>query len=174
MHFKEAKQFVDDQEAEINAITSPMRPALGTTTPTTLALQKEASDRINALNNSAEAAYYKEDDSITTMGSLVGTDISRSIQDSASYTSPRGSPTRPSPPKENILDNQSVTSSITMESFTNLQNQVQAQDSKLTQMSTLLGRMAEVVLKGEKIGQSSLPSGTITAREPSGIPGERP
>ena len=61
-----------------------------------------------------------------------------------------------------------------MESFTNLQNQVQAQDSKLTQMSTLLGRMAEVVLKGEKIGQSSLPSGTITAREPSGIPGERP
>ena len=44
-----------------------------------------------------------------------------------------------------------------MESFTNLQNRVMNQDKKLNHINLLLGRMAEVVLKEDKIGQSTLP-----------------
>ena len=41
-----------------------------------------------------------------------------------------------------------------MESFTNLQNRVINQDKKLNHINLLLGRMAEVVLKEDKNGQS--------------------
>ena len=40
-----------------------------------------------------------------------------------------------------------------MESFTRLEQQVQHQESSLSHIHLLLGRMAEVVLKGEQVGQ---------------------
>lgn len=135
-----------------------------------LQLQQAAADKINAIHNRAEAAYYKDDDSITTMGSLVGTATTGSIctqtltnHQSEMITAPRIHD-----------DNLSTTGSIIMESFTNLQNHVMNQDLKLNHINILLDRMAEVVLKGDKNGQSMSPKETDDAEGDNSTSGDRP
>ena len=61
-----------------------------------------------------------------------------------------------------------------MESFTNLQNRVMNQDLKLNHINLLLGCMAEVVLKGDKSGQSTSPKETDDAGEDNSPSDDRP
>ena len=154
--FEEARKFLNNKkEGTTNpkSTTDPVRPEIEDTLQANLEMQQAAAEKINAMTNVAEAAYYKEDDSITTMGSLVGTQI-RSIR-TQSVNENQSEAINQSRAQDN--DNLSITSSITMESFTNLQNRVMNQDKKLNHINLLLGRMAEVVLKEDKIGQSTLP-----------------
>ena len=114
-------------------------------TQANLQLKEAATDKINTMQNRAEAAYYKDNVCITTIRSLVGTTIIGSI---CTQTATDQSETITAPHIHN--DNLSISISITMESFTNLQIRVITQDLKLNHINLLLGHRAEVVLKGDK------------------------
>ena len=102
-----------------------------------------------------EAAYYKDDDSISTRASLRTETPSSRTTNNASSNSHTHTTSRVMTTEGNIPnswnENLSVASSITMESFTNLQNQVIQQDSKLLHIEQLIGKVAEVVLKGDQV-----------------------
>ena len=59
-----------------------------------------------------------------------------------------------------------------MESFTKLEKRVMEQDQKLNHIDLLLGRMAEVVLKEEKIRQSKSSKEDNDAGGTKSSPGE--
>ena len=152
--FDEARKFLSkkkDGTVNTNSPSDPVRPTTEDTPQANLELQQAAAEKINAMTNVAEAAYYKEDDSITTMGSLVGTNITESIRTQSANENQSGAINQS---RAQDTDNLSIASSITMESFTNLQTRVMNQDKKLNHINLLLGRMAEVVLKEDKMGQS--------------------
>ena len=157
--FKEAKEFIKEKEAtSTKASEAPTRPALNTA-QRNLELQQAAADKVNAMTNAAEAAYYKDDDSISTLGSIGTASPNRGTtathQRETQGRNPSNTSTNIEMNNTNIQDSQSVASSITMESFATLQRQVNLQDNKLSHIDQLLGRMAEVVLKGDKNSQSN-------------------
>ena len=164
--FDEARKFVEaKQKATGTKTNTPTnRPDLQDSTPTNLELQQAAAAKINALTNAAEAAYYKDDDSISTLGSL-GTAITQATRTQCS-TNAQSQVTNPSTLATGndevhhiINETNSVASSITMESFQNLQFQVTQQDAKLNHIDLILGKMAEVVLKGDKASQPQSTNG---------------
>ena len=161
--FNEAKKFVADKNAKSTTTKStpiPTRPELNTNAAqTNLELQQAATAKVNAMTNAAEAAFYKDDDSISTLGSL-GTESPYQLRTNSTILQKSQARTtsfaqiNDDNDQHNLQETQSVASSITLESFTNLQNQVIQQDAKLNHIDQLLGRMAEVVLRGDKTSQS--------------------
>ena len=160
--FTEAKKFLESKQSQATTTKSsdePTRPALRHEAQKNLEIQKTAAEKVNAMTNAAEAAYYKDDDSISTLGSL-GTELplttgTNYATRSTSHAQSTSSAT------VNIEDDQShlqemhsVASSITMESFATLQKQVNQQDARMIHINQLLEKMAEVVLKGDRISQS--------------------
>ena len=156
--FEEAMKFIKERNettaklaiAEEDQVT---RPELNS--KTNLQIQQEAAAKVNAMTNAAEAAYYKDDDSISTRASLRTETPSSRTTNNASSNSHTHTTSRVMTTEGNIPnswnENLSVASSITMESFTNLQNQVIQQDSKLLHIEQLIGKVAEVVLKGDQV-----------------------
>ena len=162
--FKEAMQFIKERNEEtdklsIAATEKVTRPELNSA-QNNLQVQKEAAAKVNAMTNAAEAAYYKDDDSISTMESFRTEATSprtstQTINNSHTHNTSRVQVTDDTT-HQSRNENLSVTSSLTMESFTNLQNQVIQQDSKLIHIEQLIGKVAEVVLKGNQASQPRL------------------
>ena len=162
--FKEAMQFIKERNEEtdklsIAATEKVTRPELNSA-QTNLQVQMEAAAKFNAMTNAAEAAYYKDDDSISTMESFRTEATSprtstQTINNSHTHNTSRVQ-ANDDTTHQSRTENLSVTSSLTMESFTNLQNQVIQQDSKLIHIEQLIGKVAEVVLKGNQASQPRL------------------
>ena len=156
--FDEAIKFIKERndataKLAIEADAKVTRPALNQD-KSELQLQQEAAAQVNAMTNAAEAAYYKDDDSISTMASFrtdkpsSRTTTSTTTDNTTQFTSRVQA--FEDTHHQSHSDNHSVTSSITMESFTNLQAQVNNQDSKLIHIEQLIGQVAAAVLKGDK------------------------
>ena len=97
--------------------------------------QKEAAAEVNNMTNTAGTAYYKDDDSISTLGSFA---------ESTSPTTKKRLPTISKTPSQDYSydgvtpDTQSVTSSVTMESFTQLRSDVTGIQSRFDRMEVML------------------------------------
>ena len=161
--FAEAVKFLNDKEEEKAKDSKnksntevPERPSTNTQALSNEEIQQAAAERINAMTNAAEAAYYKDDDSISTLGSIGATTIGTrtTVQQQAYQTqsTPSVRLITDTPPIA-VSDNMSVTSSITMESFTNLQSKVNDQDAKLSRIDLVLAKIAASVLKDDEVDQ---------------------
>ena len=160
--FDEAIQFIKERneataKLAIDSTNKVTRPELNTN-KTNLQVQQEAAAQVDAMTNAAEAAYYKDDDSISTMASFRTEKSSTRTNstthnNSHTHTNTSSVPTTEDNIHQSRLENMSVTSSITMESFNNLQTQVTNQDYKLSHIEQLIGRVAAAVLKGDQASQ---------------------
>ena len=181
--FEEARKFVEAKKANQSTSTATdtalpvSRPSLSSPNQTNEEIQRAATEKINALTNAAEAAYYKDDDSISTLGSLgmdgqgsVRTNLTTGTRSQVHNTS--GTRHSTDSYLQSTNENSSVVSAITVESFTNLQNQVKNQDAQLSHIEKLLGQMAEVVLRGEQGSQPVASNQDVEAGGTNGASGE--
>ena len=177
--FDEAKRFIDSQKAKkatSNEASSSQRPDINTPPKSNMQIQQEALERVNAITNAAEAAFYKDDDSISTLGSIGINTTAHSIRARAkddttpqtSLTSTTGSTTS-TPGADN--DDVSTTSSITMATFNNLQAKVEGQDSKLNHIELMLAEISKGLFQGKKDDQPSTPYKDGTAGSTPSTPG---
>ena len=160
--FEEAKEFIEEQKKQKDA----NRQAMDVDRPDPKVISKELVDeqmvatrKIAAMTNAAEAAYYKDDDSISTLGSVT--------ESLTSSSRSRSTPLLKTPPHhrtvENLFtDSPSVTSSITMESFSNLQSDVQGMKSRFDRMEVLLEKALRYHQRQETDESSSLREGQKT------------
>ena len=158
--FAEAKKYIDDRKAAIEATkdAAVKRPALQEKSNTEI--QQEAVEKVNAMTNAAEAAYYKDDDSISTLGSIGANTTANTIRTKTTTDmTPQTTSTSTSAPKDTTTivgtaDDTSVASSITMATFNTLQEKVTAQDSRFDRIEMMIAEL----LKGKQDGQPTLPS----------------
>ena len=147
------------------------RPSITEVEQRNLKKQQDAIQLVTTMTNNAEAALYKDDDSISTLGSfttatkpstITGTIIGNDLTPQSNN---RRRSIQATDSNDSLLDNQSTTSSITMESFTNLQRDVSGMQQRFDRMEVLLYSISQ----GIQGGRADEPTLLQTEITPEGL-----
>ena len=176
-----AQSYIEEQKQKMEAakLSTVTRPDPSAIEDKVVQMRKEAEEQITAMKNKAEAAYYKDDDSIATME-----DESASIGNKSSSTTSNLTTTSRSRSRDvvnlasvqnpanignvNQMEAASVASSITMESLAQLQQQ---SSSRMDNMDSMLNQILGA-LKSGQVSSHPEDSSTETGSQRGGSGGE--